>query len=667
MCGRWANFTNLSPTFFLGTKSGDVMYLPDLSTKRLRSIWLVNDAPNRITGIAFLESPGFKSAIVTVENRVFLFITNSKLEFLFEEKYKRSVITGALPGVLASRFHLATINDHAKLGAFMSQGDATGVLTITITPGRSLEGGGTLRQHWFEFPLPGVRFLHMTDFGTFIGKDTTVEFHSELDFSVRLELSDVRAISTVGDELWFHFTSHIDHLTVSSFRLQLFSEAMRTGNHRYAAAVATDDDSRRAALSRVLPSLSRKAASAFLHSLEWSIRRVMSVVEPHSPSLLPYLKGLEPPNPALCHLIFELHALHFPRWRRGFASFLEGYGAFLHDDTVYTRLREVGFAAGMLRFAAARAAVRRQVSLLVGAGDFAGVVGLLSKIEDRREFVQVARALLRTGVREQAIQAIGRCDRHPPGTIVPVLVEAPECVAGLWHDRRNVAPPITALLVVAMSRMRSDDAVLELVESDGPRMLALRFCRQNGCVRGAARILVALGMPEAAVETLYGAMGVGHVHALLAQIEGDAMKRRGFLRLLKIEGARDRAETLAMLAEGAILDFEELAEFVDDERPFAAVENQFLSFVEKIEETAMIGQWQKKFPEVERTSFVIGLDDKCDVCHASVFGGEFVRWPCGHVVHTDCMSAVIADLGEALPDRTVEVTESCPICGFLAV
>jgi hypothetical protein len=403
----------------------------------------------------------------------------------------------------------------------------------------------------------------------------------------------------------------------------------------------------------------------------------MSILDMQDPLMLFCLKQIllqaSPENAsqkaALCHWVFQLHAIRFPKSRRSFRTFLTDFGSCLHEQTVYRRLRELNFGEGMLHFATVRHDVKREVELSLEVGDYANVVAHLKDIKDHREFVQIVRTLLSNGVREQTKRELEQCWSRPIELLVPVLVEIPEVVCTLWknHAIGILTPTISTLLIVAFSKLASDDGMISILDSGVSQMQALRFCQQYECTRMISRILILLGRPEAAVDASYRHLGVGYVHSLLSEIEVENVQKRGMLRLLTIESSEDRAITLALLEGTNIVTFEEIIEFIDDEAAVASVEDDFMEFVGKIEETALIGHYQRDFPDEPASSFVIALDDTCGICHEPVMGRAFVRFPCNHMVHSECMTARLVAIAEHIPDRKLNITESCPLCGFLCV
>jgi hypothetical protein len=531
-----------------------------------------------------------------------------------------------------------------------------------------------------ELDMGGFRCVLPMDFGTFVGLDKRVLFYHE-KFTVKFALEDLRGVTVAGDEIWFHFPNRLEFVATAVLRNALFGPAMAQEMFEYAAVVAVRDEDRRTAFAAVEQALSRKKAGEFLISLGWGLQRVMAAVDILSPAFLLYLQdalgNISPANAAqraaLCQWVFVLYSMRFPRGRRSFLAFLSQFAAVLDRETVYRRLREVNFVEGMLHFASVLGDAERELALSFELGKYEFVVQRLAQLEERNQFTRTACAILQTEYREQARAIVVRELRFRPiEAYMAVALALPEIV---WRciDQKfvlaNLPPTIGVLLVASLAKLGEEDKLTDsrLLAGRTPLPLILRFCRQYGCSKAAARVFVALARPEAAAEIAYRNLGIAGAHALLGAIEASHLKKRAFIRFMRIASPDERIATLALPAYAGLLDFEELVEFLEDDAPFASVEDQFIEFVQMIEDRKMMGAYAREFPEKPTPAFMLGLDECCALCRTILMGRQFVRFRCGHMVHCDCMRRRIERLKDDLRGHSVEIWESCPICGFLGV
>jgi hypothetical protein len=157
------------------------------------------------------------------------------------------------------------------------------------------------------------------------------------------------------------------------------------------------------------------------------------------------------------------------------------------------------------------------------------------------------------------------------------------------------------------------------------------------------------------------------IHDLLGAIPSPELKKRGFLRLLKISAQQDRRATLAFLRKSTLFDFGELVGFLDDEYYVAAVQDRFADFVQGLEHKKNMVAYRGAFGRIRSVDFMLRLDACCDICGKRLFGTVFIKFVCGHMVHRACVEEVVAATGELHGAIRPAVTDSCPICGFLAV
>jgi hypothetical protein len=276
--------------------------------------------------------------------------------------------------------------------------------------------------------------------------------------------------------------------------------------------------------------------------------------------------------------------------------------------------------------------------------------------------------LMNTGRGELAIGFLRNSNPNNLPRFAPVLIEAPsDSAVALISDRYLLSESLTKIMISSLCKCHDEDRLINLLlEGCLSPVFLLRFCRQYGCHKAASRALLALHKVEQAVDLGVRSFGVEYAHFLLDLIGDRAERKRGFVHLFAISSREDNVETLKLIRHTDLFEFSELIEFADDELPLAHFAEGFTELVTSLEEQSIPHHHQTSFPELPIDSFTVELTDRCELCQKRLIGSRFSRFPCGHMVHMDCLAR---NVSESCRDLRVKpnLLDSCPICGFLAV
>jgi hypothetical protein len=193
-----------------------------------------------------------------------------------------------------------------------------------------------------------------------------------------------------NNEFWFDFSNHIEFKEVIQFNEILFCDAAKLPYYKYVLLGAIDKMSHQEAFSKMQTSITPKEVVKLLLNLNWNPKEVMTVLDLQSPLMLFYFKDIFPQisqtnarqKAVIPHWNFQLYGMIFPQYKRKFISFIVHFNRSLHEQTVYSRLKELNFVEGMLCFASERKDVKREISLSLTFGDCSNVISHLSAIEN---------------------------------------------------------------------------------------------------------------------------------------------------------------------------------------------------------------------------------------------------------------------------------------------
>jgi hypothetical protein len=78
----------------------------------------------------------------------------------------------------------------------------------------------------------------------------------------------------------------------------------------------------------------------------------------------------------------------------------------------------------------------------------------------------------------------------------------------------------------------------------------------------------------------------------------------------------------------------------------------------------MIERVEKLRNTNEKKTFTLVSVEICELCKNPLFSKEGIVYPCGHVIHVECVRKLLAALNRS--DKT-DAKNECPVCGFVSV
>jgi hypothetical protein len=544
-----------------------------------------------------------------------------------------------------------------------------GVLTITATARNNR--GVTYQQSYYQMDVRLAQSIQRTDFGTFLVKPQFVYCYWE-PFSIEIKIQGVVDVVLSGGELCFVKQRSVVTIPMDVFKKLVFERAIAKRAFRYALVLASDQESRRRALTELMKTMKSKEASDLLMSLKWDLRILLSVEDVDSAIVLFYLRAILDTlsdgdvcrRSAICHWVLRLHSMQLPKYGKQFLEFLEGAGKFCDQATVYRQLRSVGFTDGILRFATVQKDWNMLIQQFVELGALESIYDYLEQIKSHNQFVQIVTKLLAGPIRERTKDYIIGC-RRPLDKLIPVLVRVPECVASMVSDSALIkeSPTVRGLYISALAMRQDDDRlVAHFLSGAASPFRLLQCCRSSGCAKAGAQVYIDQKHPERAVQFASQSLPQASIHDLLDAIPSPELRKRGFVKLLEVSAQQDRKATLAFLMKSDLFDFGELVAFMDDEYYVAAMEDRFTDFVQGLEHKKNMVTYRQAFGRFRNVDFILGLDACCHVCAKRLIGTVFIKFGCGHMVHRNCVEEVIAATGVLHGVFKPAVTDSCPIC-----
>jgi hypothetical protein len=672
-CGCWVEQPGEPPTFFFGSRTGDVLGLkPSLSLKCF-SIFRVRSAasPRTVYGLGFWRGATFVAVFIVATQQIFCFSGTGSFEALLGGGRETTIMVD--PN-LPMRSHLSFSSDRVK--CLMATVIKQGVLTLT---GRDHGRRSVVfQQSLCDINILSVQAILCTDFGVLLARPQSVTFYYEQSFSVEIQIENVVSVAICNGDLCFIKQNAVHSIPLAQFKQLLFEKAIEEKAFKYATMLANDPASRKRALLALMQTMDTKEIAEYLHALTWDLSTLLEVEGVDSPIVLFYLREILdklPPDGvcrkvALCRWILQLHSTLLPKFRETFLDFLETFGQFLDRPTVYAGLRAVGFTDGVLRFATLLNDPDNLVRLFVETDSLDSIYQYLGQIKSHQQFVETANRLLGDKFREKTKRCLIEC-RRPIHKLIPILVKVPECVSVMLSDcfifRESLATK--TLFVLSLAMHHDDDQLIQLLFSGAVSSgLLIRCCRRSDCAKARAQVYIGLRQPERAVEIALDSLPLAAVHDLLNGIADAGLRKRGFVKLLQLATAQDRKATLRLIGKTDLLSFSEIVDFVDDDYFVAAVKEQFADFVRTLEEKRTMATYREVFGRKREIDFMLKLDTGCDVCNTVLMGTEFIKFGCGHVVHKSCADGAITAAAEQLMGFIRrDVKDSCPICGFLAV
>ncbi|EAX89570.1 hypothetical protein TVAG_356850 [Trichomonas vaginalis G3] len=282
---------------------------------------------------------------------------------------------------------------------------------------------------------------------------------------------------------------------------------------------------------------------------------------------------------------------------------------------------------------------------------------LLEYLPKVKDLALVVNALLRIPGSQIAMSYISNNNIIDPAEIMLLLSNLPQIsnkVIGFPKSR------IQEILLVLSHCLNKDIVSLNNIIQSRTCSLEIlsSFCIYFKLFEPAAKALVKMGMPIRSIAVAYKG-GISLAFSILNIVKASE-KKQCWMKLLSIAEDNDRKTIIKKIISSDLFEFEELLQFVDDNEQIGLYRDKIKESAQKLQFTEGECLFQRKFKPPQMQDFVLKLSDCCDVCSSKLITTEFIRFPCGHSFHEDCLKNLCQR--EGIPDD--DIFESCPLCGF---
>lgn len=609
------------------------------------------------------------SVFMFVEDRIESYRYEGPFE-MFSQGKKNVIVVGHLNNLVERRMFLNTDKDQCRLYAIIQKG----LLVVTVDSTSS----ANLKQDWIDIDTTNCAVLKRTEFGLFMGFPDRLIFFDNPSNIIELPIPNVVKIERIEDRIWLIQPGKMMTMMINEFRNFVFAKACSTNDDELALNAASSREERRHVLSRILRDKTLAESAKYLAGHQLGFNVISRLLDPKGSLTLLYLKEVlkrmsdkEGKLGTAIHLwIFAIHSMLYPEYKEDFVTFIRDH-AMLLGRQIMTRLEQIGFTEGLAEAASVFNDHRFLVDVHYSSGDLDKMFECLEQVKDHDVFSRIMLKLLHSNQREVGKQYLvnmnteKRVFRAP--VLVKVLSEIPEIAENFINNNYWEVPGSLALLILSLCMNHNESRLIDiLLESCVPSDLLLRNVRKYECKQAEARILLATSQPEKAVTVAYKSMGWHYTQDMLKNVINTDIKKRAFHKLLELESYEERLETMQFLEQTNLFDFGEVMDFIDDEMFLGALNDAVIEYTQTMEDSAKSRHYRQIFPRIYAQEFVIDSHERCSLCHRHIVGSLFIRYPCGHMCHSDCVLSLTGDRAQSC-DRVPTVIESCPLCGFASI
>lgn len=662
-CGTWVVGEHGDDIVLLCTCRGEVILVNPESSCKCNFITPIQNG-NPIQEI--IAYKGFLNLVFLLSHdQVQCFSGSEPFECLFRKETSSNIVLGKMNRQMQRRFSIEPVGQMCKVGVVFEYG----LLFINAT--LNSKNKPFFNQENLLIETSNLISYTRCKYGIFLVHPTDVQFLTSSSFSIDLDIPGIQNIEMDDSIILLYTKDQINYIRLEDLKKVLCKKALEMNDPQYALLNAIDIDSKKQALRMLLKEKKATEAGKIIYQLNWSFEEVAEVIPQTSVLMLFYLQEVvkEKIVPiqkfTIMQWIFYLYTMHIQKYQNDFIEWIKINYDSLPKEYTYQRLKQIGFQEGIVVYAECIKDTNQLIEKYILEGEPEKIIKILPHITNSSQFNSIILRILPT-CSEVITQYLLKSYPASSETILPILCQLPECAKQYLMTSYQISWATTSLLVMALAQYQDETELISLLLGGCvvPNFI-LRACTYFGCKRAASRVLLEIGKPERAISVAYE-VGYDWAFSLIQSSPIKEMQKRAWLKLLQIVDVSDREKALQALDETDLFSFEEMMDFIGDDIPLMKFEKQIMDFVDQTEKKAVNQTYKNRFGIKPPMEFKLQLCDNCEICQNPIIGTKFIRFPCNHMVHSECMKQFMSTKSFEVGIKPGMI-DSCPLCGFLAV
>lgn len=666
----WMPTTNGSSDILFGSITGEILSISSDENHEVKSLYtmpngqLIRELHSHVNG-------DMKMIFVNIEEQILTFYGTSDIEQIFQKGPSNKVIVlfgTEQQNPNSKRIILDTYEGSIRLSVL----HMLGVMSYVA----QMDGNRLINydQKVSEFDITNVVAIETCQWGFLVVFDKNILFFYESKPKASLPISNVRHISCDNIGLVLFTDEEIITISTKSFLHYIVHDAVKHKLFDYALYLSQNDSIRFYVLKKQIEKMFPEKVGKYLISLKWSINDIVKAVGLDSTATLAYLteyivnlpKTMKKQRFAMINWAFQLHSKFYPQMEQQFIKFLQDYGQEMPKEEIYHVLDEINFQNGIIEFAKVINDEQKIINQIIAYKDINDVLNYLASINNSKLISLTLQRLIETRKKEVIDFLNNNYLKIVTEDQLPLVSFVPETASQIFNEFTTDKTART-MMMISMCMNHLDDRIIQLLsrsKTDFPFLY--RFSNYFECHQAVSRILIRLHKSKQAVRVALK-FGSSSVHNFLASIKDTETQKDAWTEYVNNIKGEERDRAINRLIATNLFTFEELIDVIGDDSFLYEYADEMLQAVKKMEKDAETIYYRTHFHQVRAPDFPISYAETCRFCSLPLLGTKFVAFPCGHVMHKECLHKMVDEVRKHHPDDEIGDMESCPICGIISV